>query len=263
MGMSTHAWEDTWSEQGPLIHLLSYRFINGHEFHNNSTVSDLIQRFGNVWPDEWIQWFPQLQQIVIPSPSPLEDTIRWLEPNNNRQLITVKVAWQTLQEVGPIVHWHKVVWNNAYIPKHALCMWMACQKRLPTQDRICQWKHEPPYLKCVFCNLVIETHNHLLFECDYSSSIWEVIKREIGIQMCPDNWEDIVNMGILQGWKLWSTVQKLGISATVYHKWMERNRKFFDNHNRTGAQVVADIKTQILERMAWKTRKKLTRINDT
>ncbi|XP_024964143.1 uncharacterized protein LOC112504434 [Cynara cardunculus var. scolymus] len=124
--MSTNAWEDTWSEQGPLIQLLSYRFINGNGFHNNSTVYDLMQRFGNEWPDEWVQQFPQLQHIMIPSPSLEEDTIRWLEPNKNRQLFEVKVVWHTLQEVGQVVHWHKVVWNKAYIPKHALCMWMAC-----------------------------------------------------------------------------------------------------------------------------------------
>ncbi|XP_024965044.1 uncharacterized protein LOC112505356 [Cynara cardunculus var. scolymus] len=147
--------------------------------------------------------------------------------------------------------------EKAYIPKHALCMWMACQNKLPTQDRISQWKHEPPDLKCVFCKSVIETHNQLFFECNYSSSIWEAIKKEVGLTNCLNNWEDILNRGLAQRWKSWSNVQKLGISAMVYHIWRERNRKFFDNFNHTGDKVVAEIKMQILQRMAWKTRKKL------
>ncbi|XP_024963180.1 uncharacterized protein LOC112503358 [Cynara cardunculus var. scolymus] len=177
-GLSTHAWEDKWSEFGPLIQLLSYRFINGHGFHNNSSVSDVMQRFGTNWPVDWIQQYPQLQSILIPSPSQMEDTVRWLDAKLSRGNFEVKVAWKTVREVRPIVHWYKL----------------------------------------------------------------EVIKKEVGLTNCSNNWEDILNRGLAQRWKSWSTVQKLGISATVYHIWRERNRKFFDNFNHSGDKVVAEIK---------------------
>ncbi|XP_024962712.1 uncharacterized protein LOC112502925 [Cynara cardunculus var. scolymus] len=112
-GLSTHAWEDTWSEFGPLIQLLSYRFINGHGFCNNSMVSDVMQRFGTNWPVDWIQQYPQLQSIIIPSPSQMEDTFRWLDAKLSRGNFEVKVAWQTIQEVRPIVHWYKLLLSLA------------------------------------------------------------------------------------------------------------------------------------------------------
>lgn len=262
-GISTHAWEDTWNDHGPLIHLISYRFINGHGFHNNSTVYDIMQKFGNAWPNDWLNRYPQLQNIMIPTPINAVDNFLWLGPNHNRQYFTVRVAWKTLEEVGPIVHWYKIVWNKAFIPKHALCMWMACLKRLPTQDRLIQWKKEPPDAKCVFCNLVVETHNHLFFECTYSKSIWSTVKQEVGIQNCPDNWDDILNLWMMGTWRSWSTVKRLAISATVYHVWLERNRKYFDKQHQNSSLVVADIKKELLLRMAWKMKNKLDGLNGT
>ncbi|XP_024990669.1 uncharacterized protein LOC112524958 [Cynara cardunculus var. scolymus] len=198
---------------------------------------------------------------MIPAPSQEEDKVNWLDNKLLRGDFEVKRAWNTIQEVKPVVHWSKLVWNKAYVPKHALCMWMACQMKLPTQDRIRQWKHEPPNLKCVFCNLVIETHNHLFFECKYSSSIWDAIKREVGLLNFPNNWEDILQRGSTQNWRSRSTVQKLGLSATVYLIWRERNRKFFANFNLLEDKVITEIKMLILHRMAWKTRKKIRNPN--
>lgn len=222
-----------------------------------------MQTFGQVWPNEWIQRFPQLQQIQIPTPTNNDDAFLWLGPNQVRQFFSVKVAWKTLEEIGPLHHWYKIVWNKAFIPKHALCMWMACLKRLPTQDRLNQWKNDPPDLKCVFCNMVIETHNHLFFECNYSGSIWNTIKQETGIQNSLNTWEDILLAWSMGTWRRWTTVQRLAISATVYHIWLERNRKFFDNHNRNISEVVADVKMEILMRMAWKTKLKQRSLNET
>ncbi|XP_024963993.1 uncharacterized protein LOC112504286 [Cynara cardunculus var. scolymus] len=220
-----------------------------------------MQRFGTNWPEVWIRLFPQLQNVMIPYPSQVEDKVGWLAKDLSRGDYEVKLAWKTIQEVRPVVHWYKLVWNKAYIPKHAICIWMACQLKLPTQDRLSQWKHEPPDLKCVFCKSVIESHNHLFFECTYSRRIWEAIQCEVGLINCPSTWEDILHSGSAQTWQSWSTVQKLGISATVYNIWRERNRKFFDNFTHSGDKVIADNKMQILHRMAWKTRMKLLNSN--
>lgn len=260
-GVATHAWEDTWNEHGPLIQTISYRFINGHGFHNNSTVYDLMHQFGNSWPDDWITRYPQLQQVSIPNPVQKIDEILWLGPNQVRQYFSVKVAWKTLEVVGPLVYWYKVVWNKAFIPKHALCMWMACLRRLPTQDRLIQWKNEPPDLKCVFCKLVVESHNHLFFECSFSNRLWSIIKKEVGISTSPDTWDDILNMWMTGRWRSWSTVHRLAISATVYHIWLERNREYFDKQHQSIEAVAAIIKKEVLIRMAWKMTKRQEALN--
>lgn len=257
-GMKTHAWEDTWDVIGPLSGVVSYRFVNSHGLHTNSTVYDLRQLFGNVWPEEWVSRFPVLHDIPIPSFSNEEDSISWLGPLQVKQVFSVNVAWRTLEDRGPYVSWYKVVWNKAFIPKHALCIWMACHKRLPTQDRISQWKHDPPDLKCVFCDGVIESHNHLFFGCRYSLKIWKSVKKDWNLLACPDAWDDILSLWNTGAWRAWSTLQRVAISATVYHVWMERNRQFFTASRHSVSQVVESIRKETLLRAAWKMQRKTT-----
>lgn len=148
------------------------------------------------------------------------------------------------------------MWNKAYIPKHAICIWMACHKRLPTQDRLCQWKNEPPDLKCVFCGDVLETHNHLFFGCSFSMRIWETVKQDVNLQACPDTWDHIIDFWGTGAGRYWSTIQKVAISATVYHIWMERNRKFFNATHHSVNQVVDSVRKETLMRIAWKMQRK-------
>ncbi|PWA78109.1 hypothetical protein CTI12_AA217300 [Artemisia annua] len=40
---------------------------------------------------------------------------------------------------GDIAGWHKLMWFSQNIPKHAFILWLAVQKKLPTQDNIRKW----------------------------------------------------------------------------------------------------------------------------
>ena len=79
------------------------------------------------------------------------------------------------------------------IPKHGFCMWMACHNRLPTQDRIILWKQEPPDMKCVLCEQVVDSHRHLFFTCPFSVTIWRQIKREVDLYGFYEDWDAIVD----------------------------------------------------------------------
>ncbi|MDV2888542.1 hypothetical protein RYX45_25605, partial [Alkalihalophilus pseudofirmus] len=61
--------------------------------------------------------------------------------------------------------WHKAIWNKYNIPKHSFIAWLAIRDSLPTQDRIIQWKENPPDLVCVFCKDILDSCSHLFFGC--------------------------------------------------------------------------------------------------
>lgn len=221
-----------------------------------SMVKDIMDRFEGGWPQEWMARFPALANVPIPTPNDEDDRILWLGPNNVKQYYSVSVAMKTFQENVGLVHWYRIVWNKAYISKHALCMWMACHRRLPTQDRLVQWKSEPPDVKCVFCKGMIETHDHLFFGCRFSNIIWKQVKSQIRLDGSPDFWSEIMDSWMVGGWRRWSTLHRIAISATVYHIWLERSRRYFDDCSQTEDQIVSVILMEVMMRMAWKTNRK-------
>ena len=65
------------------------------------------------------------------------------DANRNGEF-SVREAYVSLDDQHPIVPWHDSVWFKGHIPKHSFCLWIACLRRHPTQDRIGVWKHDPP-----------------------------------------------------------------------------------------------------------------------
>ena len=61
-------------------------------------------------------------------------------------------------------YWHKTIWFKEHIPRNAFISWLALRRRLPTKDRLRRWGLNVSGT-CVLCNLEIETHRHLFFEC--------------------------------------------------------------------------------------------------
>ncbi|GJX94924.1 hypothetical protein Tco_0349510 [Tanacetum coccineum] len=76
-------------------------------------------------------------------------------------------------DLGRMVIGYNVVWFSHCIPRHAIHMWLVIQQKLKTQDRLRQWDVGPSIdlnlLKCPLCDLVPDSHDHLFFECSFSS----------------------------------------------------------------------------------------------
>ncbi|KAJ9536521.1 hypothetical protein OSB04_un000273 [Centaurea solstitialis] len=147
---------------------------------------------------------------------------------NTSMDFTVSSAYLTLLGNLGQAPWSNLVWVKGYIPKHAMCTWMAILKRLSTQDRLISWKHIPPDSKCSF-------------------SCWRI---------CGSR--SVVNMGyqhqMVDGCS-WNDMQKLACSATIYAIWMERNARIFRKNSRSMDAILKDIKTVVDARMAWKQRR--------
>ncbi|XP_013624706.1 uncharacterized protein LOC106359192 [Brassica napus] len=65
-----------------------------------------------------------------------------------------------------------VVWFREHIPRNAFITWLVLLRRLPTRDRLRRWGLNVP-ASCVLCSTGVETHHHLFFECEFSSTLWK------------------------------------------------------------------------------------------
>ena len=85
-------------------------------------------------------------------------------------------VWRSIRPRQEKVTWHKLVWCLVNVPKHCFISWMAVRNRLPTKDRLREWGILMDN-RCVLCQSMEETRNHLFFGCPYSQGIWTKILR--------------------------------------------------------------------------------------
>ncbi|GJX15450.1 putative reverse transcriptase domain-containing protein [Tanacetum coccineum] len=85
-----------------------------------------------------------------------------------------------------------LVWFSQCIPSYTFVLWMAILGKLQTQDRIFQWNSDAT-MKCSLCNLCIDSHDHLFFQCKYATDVWEVVKDNRYLKGFKPKWIDTVN----------------------------------------------------------------------
>ncbi|KAJ9539150.1 LOW QUALITY PROTEIN: hypothetical protein OSB04_031883 [Centaurea solstitialis] len=167
-GLTTNAWEYAWLSCGPLSMFISHRFIHAASFYVSITVQQLLEALPDGWPITWIKRYPILASTGLPTIIDGADDVRcWNLASNGGGEFTVQKAYQAFVGQFPTVSW-RTLFGLRVITKHSFYLWTACLLRLPTQDRIAEWKHEPPDLKCSLCGIVRDSHNHLFFECTFS-----------------------------------------------------------------------------------------------
>lgn len=111
---------------------------------------------------------------------------------------------------------------------------------------------------CLFCKQVMETHEHLFFECSFSKQVWFEVRRLIRMENVSENLNSICNHMLLHYKKkeVWSIVSPLVLGAVVYFIWQERNSRIFTKIIRSYLQVSADIIQEVrwkLMTLPWKT----------
>ncbi|XP_071713497.1 uncharacterized protein [Rutidosis leptorrhynchoides] len=100
---------------------------------------------------------------------------------------------------------------------------------------------------CSLCNLVQESHNHLLIGCSYAKSIWRWFRGKAGldgiidrIEYGNDHWIDVINAmaGTVCNKGIWSIIRRLVFAAVIYQLWQERNARTFKNES-SSYEVIA------------------------
>ncbi|KAJ9535820.1 hypothetical protein OSB04_un001031 [Centaurea solstitialis] len=227
------------------------RFTNGlpRYLALSSTVRDVLMELNGQWPNDWIVSNPSDIPNQLPTlDDGTDDVVAWRGVNNVLTGFSVKEVWRSIDGNHVITPWVKFVWFKHHVPKHAFCMWTACHKRLPTQDRLSLWKENPPDFLCPLCNQIPDSHDHLFFTCSFSRDGEE----RGGFMGYPDVWSTI--MEYLQdnrGPKM--LIQRLALSATVYYIWRERNCRLFRGAKQNSLHVFKMIRSSVMDTMAWRT----------
>ncbi|XP_021987007.1 uncharacterized protein LOC110883597 [Helianthus annuus] len=88
----------------------------------------------------------------------------------------------------------------------------------------------------------VESHEHLFFQCSFSSTVLDAIKENSSLKTVPNKWDDIMRWLLPKACSrsVNSVIAKLIIKATAYFVWQERNSRYFENQLRP-PEVVTGI----------------------
>jgi hypothetical protein len=235
-GSQTNAWYDQWDKIGPLGNVVTTRDIYRAGFSITSTVADLFVQ--GVWslPIEWGNKYAVIKQVRPPIIHLNEsDQVQWSVGDVLHQF-SVNIAWDAIRTRNQEFRWKHLIWFSQCIPKHAFVLWLILREKLVTHDKIRVWnykRNDMSLLCCLLCYSEEETHNHLFFNCKYSSRIWDLACLKKGVLLVAPYLTDMAD-GILKlGMRsATSVISRLMVAAIVYHIWRERNQRFVNNHAR-------------------------------
>ncbi|GAV61082.1 zf-RVT domain-containing protein [Cephalotus follicularis] len=147
------------------------------------------------------------------------------------------------------VSWHNLVWFPSRIPKHAFCLWLAIRGAHRTKEKLLA-VGVVQTADCVFHCGKVESVEHLFFQCPYTKNIWMAVFTMCNISRPILPWvEEVLWMtDHSRGHSLPATVRKLALAASVYHIWMERNRRSFKNHFLPVLEIIGKIRQDV----GWK-----------
>ena len=176
---------------------------------------------------------------LLPLPHGSHDTVQWI-PSPNGQFSTSH-TWNHLRNPSPKVPWFRLVWFPGNIPRQSFITWLAILNRLSTHDRI--FKFTPGPLACVFCHKGMESHDHLFFQCPFSSFVWQGILRRLGIDHPVTTWEVLVDWAarVWKGKNPAHIIPKMAFGSAIYHLWRERNARSFKLEAKPKEKVLQNI----------------------
>ena len=128
------------------------------------------------------------------------------------------------------VHWANVVWEQWSLPRHSFSLWLAMLGKLRMRDCLPFLSPDP---KCPLCQNADESHAHLFFNCDWSSSLWRKTRLWLKIHHNMPSLSRATQ--VLQHTKkgLQPKMRRVSLAVLVYLIWEERNRRIFDNTSKS------------------------------
>ncbi|GJX63923.1 hypothetical protein Tco_0296823 [Tanacetum coccineum] len=122
--------------------------------------------------------------------------MEWRATNGTMTDFSVKCAWEVLRPRGIEVPWLHTVWFSHAIPRHAFHLWLVMRRSLKTQDKLRQWDVAPTtditQVRCSLCGTQPDSHEHLFFECSYSSKVWTLIRGPVDMDVVPPVLDNII-----------------------------------------------------------------------
>ncbi|GKD88203.1 hypothetical protein Tco_1363710, partial [Tanacetum coccineum] len=116
--------------------------------------------------------FPNLRNINVPTLSEdVKDQVVWMNMKGDKKDYSTGIVSKDFWSAYDVVPWYKVVWFSHYIPKHAFIMWL----------------------------------------CEFSRKVWEVMKKKCDVEYLPNNWKQVVKIRSKIQYKLHKAVMIRGV----------------------------------------------------
>ncbi|CAN0881830.1 Putative ribonuclease H protein At1g65750 [Linum grandiflorum] len=134
------------------------------------------------------------------------------------------------------------VWVNYAPPKTQVFCWLAFHKKFATVDNL-QRRGLHLANRCVMCYSCSESVDHLLLQCDFSSSVWATVCSRLSIfgplpfevREFVSTWKDLNCLASF------SDAMKVLMHATFWCLWIERNNRIFREQSKTVNQIAVKI----------------------
>ncbi|GJZ40961.1 putative reverse transcriptase domain, reverse transcriptase zinc-binding domain protein [Tanacetum coccineum] len=249
--MSTHVWKIVTRKDSLWVKWIHAYKLKKRSFLDVKMASNvswgwrkLLQIRIWAWPSEWHKRYPTLNLINVPILNAQQvDKLQWKAYDGSLKDFSCREVWFMIQEHGSKTEWYYLVWSPYGIPRHAIHLWLVMKKRLKMKDRLTQWDVgndvDLSLLRCPLCKSQQDSHEHLFFECAYSSSIWQNVLNVVGISGVSSQWDDIMLwlLPISKSKTVISIIGRLIVAATAYFLWRERNDRIHGKGNKKVEQV--------------------------
>lgn len=97
------------------------------------------------------------------------------------------------------VSWNTLVWSMFHIPKTSFISWLTCHGRLATKDHVARYR-DIAYPLCVLCRVVVETQQHLFFQCEYARVVLQKTLLSVGLWWINKGWNGgLIVSAMLEG----------------------------------------------------------------
>ncbi|GAV69129.1 zf-RVT domain-containing protein [Cephalotus follicularis] len=241
-------WFDPWLHGDSVHALYGHRVIFEAGLSKHARVKDVIREGEWCWPQASCDAV-ELQQRVRSIPiSTAPDSIHW---DKVGEVFSTASAFHGIRQRSLSVDWHDIVWHSRRIPNHAFSLWLALRGAHRTKDKLLAVGvvHSAD---CAFLCGETETLQHLFFQCPFSAMVWREVLLMCNIVRPLLPWADeVLWMSThARGSAFHHTVRRLAFAATVYHLWIERNRRCFKNVFLPYQEIIRLVKQDVSGKLA-------------
>ncbi|XP_071714268.1 uncharacterized protein [Rutidosis leptorrhynchoides] len=239
--MTRHIWsllsmkQSIWPNLGPLALIISVRDIYDKGFHFKIKVNEVLHDFVPLWPDRWYQKYPILHTFVGTVRMDRHQLV-WKQNDDAIRPFSIGQVWDSIRPHKDKVAWYSVIWYSQCIPRHTFLMWLLVGERLKTHDKLKAWdRRDDITLVCSLCKSCSNSHDHLFFECKFSTRVWKKVSNMLIHPINSIKWRDILESFIPDAHRNLAriVVSKLCFAASVYFIWQERNNRIFKGVGRS------------------------------
>ena len=172
-GKKTKFWENIWINDYKLCDKFPRLYAScenkeilvGDCWDNGNWNINFRRTFGHLEVKEWESLMLELANVQIGGD---EDKVKWKMEKSG--LYSTKSMYRLLSFEGVINKWLQKLWNNRTPTKLKVFLWLLFQNRLQSGEAL-KKKHWKGDSRCILCR-VVESVDHIFFECVISSFVW-------------------------------------------------------------------------------------------